>query len=86
MTTHVKQQLSLGANTQPFDRFFDKCIGSCHAYLTLREDFRAHVREVQDRIGFNSIRCHGIFHDWVGVYSEVDGQPVYNFHRLLLNR
>lgn len=58
------------ANTNKLDRFFTECIGSCHAYLTLREDFRQHLRTVQHAINFKRIRCHGIFHDLVGVYHS----------------
>ncbi len=68
--------VNVASNASPssFNRFFTECIGSCHAYLTLREDFREHVRQVQREIGFKRIRCHGIFHDLVGVvHSETPG-------------
>ncbi len=50
------------------DETWRECIGSCHAYLTLREDYRAHVRKVQKEIGFKQIRFHGLLHDLVGIY------------------
>lgn len=66
----------------PFNRFFQRGVGSCHAYLTLREDFREHVRLVQREIGFGGIRFHGIFTEYVGVVhggEEPDGGPRLNF-------
>jgi len=82
MTVFSKNDICISDPTTAFDRYFQSCIGSCHAYLTLREDFRKHVRTVQKEIGFNNLRCHGIFHDWVGVYREVDGLPVFNFQNV----
>ncbi|MGK0281481.1 MAG: xylan 1,4-beta-xylosidase, partial [Patiriisocius sp.] len=68
--------------TTKFDRYFSKCIGSCHAYLTLREDYRQHVRAVQKEIGFRNIRCHGIFHDWVGVCHDGNDGLTFNFQNV----
>lgn len=65
--------------TKPVPQLYKKSIASCHAYLTLREDWREQVREVQKNIGFEYMRFHGIFMDMVGVYSESAGKPVYNF-------
>lgn len=63
-----------------YDRSFQKCVGSCHAYLALREDYRQHLRRIQKEIGFKYIRFHGIFLDWVGIYNETrDGEVYYNF-------
>ena len=39
------------------------------------------LRQCKAEIGFEYLRCHGLFHDELGVYSEDrDGKPVYNFH------
>lgn len=61
-------QINTNQPTKPFNRFYLNAIGSGHAYLTLREDWRNHVREIQRHIDFKSVRAHGIFHDLVGVY------------------
>lgn len=75
------QVINLSTPTTPFDRFFLEGIGSCHAYLTLREDWRDHARLVQQEIGFRSVRTHGIFHDLVGIY-QFWPQQRYNFQNL----
>lgn len=67
-----------------FNRFFQRGVGSCHAYLTLREDLREHVRLAQKEIGFGGVRFHGIFSDYVGVVhqgEEADG-PRLNFQNV----
>ncbi len=70
----------------PLDRFFQRGIGSCHAYLTLREDYREHVRLAQREIGFGGVRFHGIFNDYVGVVhpggEDPDGGPRLNFQNV----
>lgn len=79
MTTLTSVDLAAASVT--FNRFFQRGVGSCHAYLTLREDFREHVRLAQQEIGFGGIRFHGIFSDYVGVVhhgDEADG-PQLNF-------
>ena len=80
----LESKLDINVESQllPLNRYFQECIGSCLAYLTMREDFRKHVNVVQKGIGFNNIRCHGIFHDWVGAYKEVNGEPVFNFQNV----
>ncbi len=66
-----------------FDRSFQKCIGSCHAYLALREDYREHLRKIQMDIGFKYIRFHGVLCDGVGIYNEnQEGKPYFNFQNL----
>jgi xylan 1,4-beta-xylosidase len=74
--------VDLAAQTIPFNRYFQRGVGSCHAYLTLREDFREHVRLAQQEIGFGGIRFHGIFTEYVGVIhggEDADGGPRLNF-------
>ncbi len=69
--------------TQALDRLMRECVGSCHAYLSLREDYREHFRLMQQTIGFRRIRFHAILHDLVGVYDEKEeSAPVYNFQNV----
>jgi xylan 1,4-beta-xylosidase len=77
------QTIDTRGPTRPFDRSFLAGIGSCHAYLTLREDWREHARLVQAEIGFQSVRAHAIFHDLVGIYASEKGEVArYNFQNL----
>ncbi len=77
--------IDLSGPTIPFNRYFQRGVGSCHAYLTLREDFRDHVRLIQREIGFSGIRFHNIFSDWVSVVQggeDTDGGPRLNFQNV----
>lgn len=72
--------------TTPFNRYFQRGVGSCHAYLTLREDFRDHFRLAQSEIGFGGVRFHGIFHDLVAVVGggtdPTDGGAALKFQNV----
>ncbi|MEI8094127.1 MAG: hypothetical protein WCG80_07950 [Spirochaetales bacterium] len=73
----------LDGPSRPFAKLHAECVGSCHAYLTLREDWREHFRRVQKAIGFKRVRFHGILHDLVGIYrGDHDQKDPYNFRNL----
>ncbi|MEU2614245.1 xylan 1,4-beta-xylosidase [Micromonospora sp. NPDC007271] len=42
----------------------------------------AALRRVRDEIGVATVRAHSILHDDLGVYREVDGEPVHDFSRV----
>lgn len=42
----------------------------------------AALRRVHDEIGVDAVRAHAILHDDLGVYREVDGEPVHDFSRV----
>jgi xylan 1,4-beta-xylosidase len=72
--------VDVAAPTRQRSRLAQRGIASCHAYLSLREDYRDHFRLVQKEIGFERIRFHGIFLDTVGVYTlDSRGRPRLNF-------
>jgi xylan 1,4-beta-xylosidase len=49
----------------------------------LRQDFRRQLRTLQQDIGFEYIRFHGIFADELLVYNESpSGKPYYNFNHV----
>lgn len=73
-------KIDIKSQCKVYDRAVFKCIGSCRAYLALREDYREHLRLVQKEIGFEYIRFHGIFGNDVGIYNEYpEGNIWYNF-------
>ncbi|WP_309381355.1 GH39 family glycosyl hydrolase [Cerasicoccus frondis] len=72
--------IRLDQETHPRSQMFKQCIGSCHAYVTLRQDWREYSAEVQRAVGFKQCRFHGVFNDWMGVCSrDEDGVIVTNF-------
>ena len=43
-----------------------RCVGSGHAALTLRGDWRAHMAQAARELGFRSVRFHGLLDDDMG--------------------
>jgi xylan 1,4-beta-xylosidase len=64
----------------PFPHFWEQAFGSGRAILSLRESYRADLREVKKITDSRYVRFHAIFHDEVGVYDEDEaGNPRFNF-------
>lgn len=57
------------------NKYYQKCITFGRANEGLRADFQAQLIEMQQEIGFEYVRFHGIFHDDMAVYKEIDGKP-----------
>lgn len=61
--------------------------GIGHMALFLQKDrdwgeiLKRHVEDGVENLGLTSIRAHGLFHDDLGIYSEVDGVPTYNYDK-----
>jgi xylan 1,4-beta-xylosidase len=72
--------IDASAATRPFPHFWEQMFGSGRAILTLRERYRADLREIKGVTDFRYVRFHNILHDEVGVYDEdALGTPIYNF-------
>jgi hypothetical protein len=55
--------VDLTSPTTPFPHYFSKCLGSGHALLTLREDWRKTVTRARTEIGVENVRFHGLLND-----------------------
>lgn len=55
------------------------CVGAGRANEGLRADWQEQLAFAMDHCDFQYIRFHGLFHDDMFVYREVDGSAVYNF-------
>ncbi len=66
-----------------FHNGVDFCIGTGRMGLALQKEYQAQLKMVQDAIGFQHIRGHGLFCDDMAIYQEtmMDGERVveYNF-------
>lgn len=65
--------------TSLFKPHWKRCVGTGRLGLALQKQYVEHLEAVQEAIGFDYIRGHGLFHDDVGIYREVRGEPFYNF-------
>lgn len=55
------------------------CIGAGRANLLLRKALLEQLETAHKECGFKYVRFHGIFHEDMGVYREVEGKPIYNW-------
>ncbi|MEP6666038.1 MAG: xylan 1,4-beta-xylosidase [Nocardioidaceae bacterium] len=85
----VRLVVDVGGDTGPLERPWRPMIGSehlSHALSTERTGGReigpglsAALRAAHEELGVESVRAHGIFCDDVGVYREIEGEPVHDF-------
>lgn len=72
----------LSGPTHPRDMAWQASVGADHPGILLRPANLDQLALVRREIGFRAIRFHGILHDDMGVYREVDGRPVYDFSKV----
>lgn len=53
-----------------FPHYWETCVGSCHAYTALREDYRQQLIKAHNELGFKYVRFHGLFDDEMSVCIE----------------
>jgi xylan 1,4-beta-xylosidase len=72
--------------TTPFPHFWEHMFGSCHASVTLCEDWRNDLRALREIVDVKYVRFHGIFEHQAGIYGGQDaaGNLVLNFTRINL--
>lgn len=62
--TPVRLDVHAGTGeVRPFRHWWKTAVGSGHAALTLRSDWRAHMAMARHSCGFESVRFHGVFMD-----------------------
>ena len=62
------------------NKYWTKCVGSCHATTALREDWRKQLKICKDEFDFEYVRFHGIFDDDMSAYIvNDDGSFEYSF-------
>jgi xylan 1,4-beta-xylosidase len=68
----------------PFPHFWEHMFGSCHASVTLCEDWRNDLRALRKIVDVQYVRFHGIFEHQAGIYAGQDpaGNLLLNFTRI----
>ncbi|KAL2678596.1 hypothetical protein Neosp_009345 [[Neocosmospora] mangrovei] len=59
--------------------FWSIVAGAGRAAEGLRSDWQQHLQFVKTALGYKYVRFHGLFHDDMFVYNEVDGRVIFNF-------
>lgn len=67
------------AKSTPLKATWNECVGAGRAHEGLRANWLEQLKLAVDTCGFRYIRFHGLLHDEMFVYKEVNGQPVYNW-------
>lgn len=74
-----------GQAATAFPHYWERCVGSGHAYMGLREDWRVHLRACREELGFAYIRFHGLLNEYMSVYkqwSDYDNYFEYSFYNI----
>ena len=65
MTIHIT--VDTQAERTPFPHFWELCVGSCHAVMGLRADWRRQLKIAHQELGFRYVRFHGLLDDAMSV-------------------
>lgn len=71
-----------------FVHYWEKCVGSCHAYTALRADYREQLEKAHRELGFEYVRFHGLLDDEMSVClpemkaMQPTGKLIYNFFNI----
>ena len=72
-------QCRLAGAVTPLPHFWEHTVGSCHAPLALRADWRAQLRRCRAELGFRHVRFHGLLCDDVGTLVCWKDEFAYSF-------
>jgi xylan 1,4-beta-xylosidase len=84
----MEEQIIVDAQSpaKAFPHFWEHMFGSCHASVTLCEDWRKDLRALREIVDVKYVRFHGIFEHQAGIYGGQDsaGNLILNFTRINL--
>ena len=63
----------------PFEHVWEHTVGSDHAPMALRADWRAQLRRCHRELGFRYVRFHGFLSDDMGTLIRDNDKPLYSF-------
>ncbi len=68
---------------KPFAHYWELCVGSCHAIMGTRQDWREQLEKVHRELGFQYVRFHGLLDDAMSVCKrEADGRLRFCFYNI----
>ena len=66
-----------------FPHYWEECIGSCHALMGVRIDWRTQLKKCHDELGFKYLRFHGLLNDEMSLLAKnKSGDYDYSFYNL----
>ncbi len=75
----LKLLINVNDKGEKFAHLWSKCVGAGRAAEGLRVGWLEQLKLAKQHCGFEFCRFHGLFHDDMFVYKEVNGKPVYNW-------
>jgi len=79
----MKVTISADKTCGKVNKYWTKCIGSCHAATALREDWRRQLKICREEFGFEYVRFHGLLDDDMSVcLRKDDGTLEYSFFNI----
>jgi xylan 1,4-beta-xylosidase len=75
----AKFSSDLNGPTTPLPHFWEHTVGSGHATLALRADWRAQIKIARDELGMQHVRFHGILCDDMGTLVSEGDTFFYSF-------
>lgn len=74
-------KLDCCAASKPLERYWEMCVGSCHAATALRSDYQEMLTRCNRELGFRYVRFHGIFNDDMSVVQKpmFAQEPILSF-------
>ena len=80
-TKVINQTIEINTTTKgkPYMHFSNLCFCAGRANEGLRAGWQDQLKTVKENCGMKYIRFHGLFHDDMFVYREINGKPEYNW-------
>jgi xylan 1,4-beta-xylosidase len=67
----------------PFPHYWEQCVGSCHAIMGTRADWREQLEKCHLELGFQYVRFHGLLNDEMSVCKkDASGSLRYSFFNI----
>lgn len=68
---------------KPFPHYWEQCVGSCHAVMGLRQDWRDQLDKCHRELGFQYVRFHGLLNDEMSLCTkDAAGNLRYSFFNI----
>lgn len=62
--------IDINSQGSPFPHYWELCVGSCHAVMGLRADWRTQLEKAHRELGFQYVRFHGLLDDAMSVCAR----------------
>lgn len=79
----VEFRIDMQKKGTAFPHYWELCVGSCHAIMGTRQDWREQLIRAHHELGFRYVRFHGLLNDEMSVcLRNPDGSLRYNFFEI----